>query len=484
MGKELQDVQNEYSRMTGISVWVCRSNHERVTERSLAMDFFGDENEDFFEFVDKYVKNFSSQGNTSVISYEGRDFFVRRQALYVGKNVCGYCVSIKLKSYDITIDRFTECSEYFEKLVSMVWGLVLNNDKLSGELKKLQAYEEDVERENRRLKQENDYDELTHVHSRAYFFKKLEEVDADPTALPVSVVVGDVNNLKFTNDMFGHRHGDWLLYKIGQILQETAEDRFTVARCGGDEFYILMPNTKRSEANYYCHLVKERLMQENDTCLPPTISLGAAKKSEMEQSLFRLLETADAKMYAIKSEFKSRQNQFDDMIKILISRGFLDVDCEKKKSDMIVDFAMTLDWSIDIANKCKLLIKYQDVGLTIIPGRVYTKREYNQREWREIKKHPQLAMKLALIRPETAVISNWMYTTHENYDGSGWPKGISGDDILPEVTAVRLVTEFVENEAKYGTAFAVDFIKNNSGKIFEPGLTEKFVEFLEENVVK
>jgi len=482
MSEELQNVQDEYSKLSGISVWICYPNHKKLTQKSLAMDFFGDENEDFFEFIDRYVKNISLQGNTSVISYEGREFFVCRHEIY-DKKLLGYSVTIQLKTYGTNADRFTKWTKYFAKLASIVWGMAIRNNNLSADLNKALATEKNVEEENKRLQLENDYDELTHVHSRAYFFKKLEEVDNDPNALPVSVVVGDVNNLKFTNDMFGHRHGDWLLYKIAQILQETASDNYTVARCGGDEFYILMPNAKRAEANYYCHMVHEKLSKENDTCLPPSISLGAAKKSEMEQSLFRLLETADAKMYAVKSEFKSRQNQFEDMIDILVSRGFLNREAEKKKSDMIVDFVTTLNWPIDVAGKCKLLIKYQDVGLTIIPGRIYTKRNYSEREWREIKKHPQLAKKLALIRPETAAISDWMYFTHENYDGSGWPRAVSGEDIDPEVTAVRLVTEYVENEFKYGKEKAVEFIKENSGKIFEPGLTAEFIKFLEEDVI-
>lgn len=481
MSKELQDIQDEYSKLSGVSVWVCYPNHNKITKRSIDTDFFAEDNEEFFEFIDKYVKNFSAQGEVSVASYEGKDFFVLRREIYFDKKLRGYCVCVQLKNASSDVDRFIGVSKFFSKLAGEMLKIARDNEKLGDKLKKVETIEKNVEEENRRLQMENDYDELTYVHSRSYFFRKLEEVNNDPSALPVSVVVGDVNNLKFTNDMFGHRHGDLLLYKVAQILQETAAERFTVARCGGDEFYILMPNTKRAEANYFCHMVTEKLAKENDTCLPPSISLGAAKKSEMDQSLFRLLETADAKMYAVKSEFKARQNQFEDMVKILISRGFLNEESEKKKCDMIIDFISYLGWSSETSKKCRLLIKYQDIGLTIIPGRIYTKREYSDTEWREIKKHPQLAMKLALISPETAVISNWMHCTHENHDGSGWPRGISKEAIIPEVTAVRLVTEFVEREYKYGTAKALDFIKDNSGKIFKPELTGKFVDFLSEN---
>lgn len=478
--QNIQALQNEYASYTDISFWVCEPNHIRMTERSLNVDFFGEENEEFLEFIDEYVKRISSEDKTNVVSLDGREVYVRRQSVYENGQIVAYCVAIQMKVFGSDSNAFSDKVLFFARILRVLYNLVEENLKLIDAMENLHKTDEYIQAENKRLQHEYAYDELTHVHSRAYFFSQLKAVDDDESKLPVSVVVGDVNNLKFTNDMFGHRHGDWLLYKIAQILQEEAAERFTVARCGGDEFYILMPNTKRAEANYYCHLVTERLKKENDTCLPASISLGAAKKSDMEQSLFRLLETADAKMYAAKSEFKSRQNQFDAIIDVLISRGFLNKDCEKKKSDMITDFTLYMNWDSEVARKCVYLIKYQDVGLTIIPEKVYGKSEYSEREWREIKKHPQLGMKLALIRPDTAAISNWMYLTHENYDGSGWPKGVSGETIPQEVMAVRLVTEYVEREFKVGESSALEFIKSQSGKIFEPNMLEEFIEFISE----
>lgn len=484
MDKIIQKVQNEYANISGISFWVCTPNHKRITERSLTMDFFDDQSENFFEYIDEYVRKNSNYSETKQISFEEKKVYVRCQQLFNDKQILGYCIAVKMDNFNESSEKFTQSAMFFSDVVGSIWKLCETNNAINDSMEKLKKVEKNVEEENKRLQHENDFDELTHVHSRSYFFKRLEEVDADESKLPVSVVVGDVNNLKFTNDMFGHRHGDWLLYKIAQVLQEEAAERFTVARCGGDEFYILMPNTKRAEANYYCHLVNKHLETENDTCLPASISLGAAKKSDMDQSLFRLIETADAKMYAVKSGFKSHQNQFEDMISVLESRGFIDADCEKSKQSMMECFATYLDWDLEVVRNCVSLIKYQDIGLTIVPESVYNKQEHTDREWREIKKHPQLGMKLALIRPETAPISSWVYVTHENYDGSGWPKGVSKDAIPKEAYAVRLVTEYVEHKFAYGEDSAFDFIKNQSGKIFEPDITQEFIKFITENNYK
>ena len=53
--QNIQALQNEYASYTDISFWVCEPNHIRMTERSLNVDFFGEENEEFLEFIDEYV---------------------------------------------------------------------------------------------------------------------------------------------------------------------------------------------------------------------------------------------------------------------------------------------------------------------------------------------------------------------------------------------------------------------------------------------
>lgn len=316
----------------------------------------------------------------------------------------------------------------------------------------------------------------------------MDEVEKNKDALPVSVIVGDVNNLKFTNDMFGHRHGDWLLYTVAKILKEEAENitkqtgnQIIVARCGGDEFGILMLNAKRAVANYFCYRVTERLKMESGCCLPPSISLGSAKKSEMDQNLYRLMETADAKMYSVKREFKQNLDHFEEMMEILFARNFLSRCGMEWKMQLMHKFGVYMEWKEERIDKCRKLVRYQDIGLTIVPKQAYQRSSsYSDMHWREIKKHPQLGMKLALIRPDIAPISDMMYQTHENYDGSGWPKGIGGTFIIPEVTAVRLVTEYVDYAERYNRDRAYQYIEMYKGTIFEPDMAERFLSFLDE----
>lgn len=484
MTPSIQAMQDTYAKLTGISIWLLNHEDQLISDRSLASEILPD----LLEDIDECMITLNPGKRFEEEEYGAQKLLMKKRHFYAKERLLGSCVCVQVLPEDTE-----EIKEHFEAQANFLMEVfqdMIDKDsniwQLNDRLKKLQADEKDMEEKNKRLQHENDFDELTKVHSRTYFYKCMDEMEKREDLLPVSVIVGDVNNLKFTNDMFGHRHGDWLLYRVAEALREEAEkigeeigSDIVVARCGGDEFNILMPNTKRAVANYYCHRVVERLKGTNDCCLPPSISLGSAKKSEMNQSLHRLMEVADAKMYSAKREFKQTLDQFEELMEVLFSRRFLSRCGVDKKMDMMRGFGESLGWKKETIDKCVNLTRYQDIGLTVVPERIYRKNgEYTDREWREIKKHPQLGMKLALIRSDIAPISDMMYLTHENFDGSGWPRGTSGSAIPQEVSAVRLVTEFVDYEEEHDSAAACEFIRQGSGTLFEPTLAGKFVEFL------
>lgn len=478
---DLKKLQEGYARLTGTSLWLLEEN-KVIKPRSLTHE----ESRDFLAAIDQVVLTMGKDETLAELTFGEDTFYIGRQPVFHDGARVGFYVFMRKKTDMVTEEIFnwqTEC------WIALLNGYIEREKKLFSmqeELKARMEMERNMEVEKAKLQLENDYDELTGVHSRSYFYKQMEQMDKREDLLPISLIVGDVNNLKFTNDMFGHRHGDNLLREIARILKVQGErireelgKEIIIARCGGDEFNILIPGGQRRDANYYCHLVTEELKKEKDLCLTPSISLGSAKKTEMDQSLNRLLETADAKMYAVKRAYKQELDQFEEIMEILFARRYLSRSLTDEKMKMVVRFAEYLGWGETTANNCRNLIRYQDVGLTVVPERIYRKKgEYTDREWREIKKHPQLGMKLALIRSDLAPISEMMYQTHENYDGSGWPKGISGGAISQEVMAVRLVTEYLDFEVDSSPMEACAFIEKEKGKIFEPEMAEKFIEFI------
>ncbi|MEL7601719.1 MAG: GGDEF domain-containing protein [Bacillota bacterium] len=89
------------------------------------------------------------------------------------------------------------------------------------------------------------HDQLTGLYNKAYFDKTLKALEHDDARLPVSVLIGDMNGLKFVNDVFGHQEGDQWLKRMALIIAQSCRQNDIAARWGGDEFAIILPNTDK-----------------------------------------------------------------------------------------------------------------------------------------------------------------------------------------------------------------------------------------------
>jgi diguanylate cyclase (GGDEF)-like protein len=355
----------------------------------------------------------------------------------------------------------------------------------NAELERHSLLEKQMEDRNQQLIYENSFDMLTNARSRNYFYKILKELDAKEDVLPVCIVVGDVNNLKFTNDLFGHRHGDWLLTTIARIMMEEAEeDNYIVGRCGGDEFCVVMPNALRREANWYCHRVVQRLEKETSCCLPPAISFGVAKKAEMHEDLIKVMETADAKMYRNKMDFKGNYDLYGSLEELLFRKGFSNPEIVEKRISLTEGFADYLKLQGYDREGLALAVRYCDLGITIIPERLFFKEDCSGSELKEFRKAPGISAKLFLLSDKLSGFGSAVANIKENWDGSGYPRGLEEDNIHELARLFRIVNDYVLFTARKPLGKAKTFsaarrmICAGSGSFYDPCLAEAFLKFI------
>jgi diguanylate cyclase (GGDEF)-like protein len=142
-------------------------------------------------------------------------------------------------------------------------------------------------------------DPLTGLENRTAWQElvAIEEARTDRYHRPLSIVSADLDNLKSVNDRFGHLAGDCLIQEAANVLRKTARQTDRIARVGGDEFLILMPETDEAGAARFLSRIGKSL-QANDTD-GLSLSLGAATVRD-DESLRDAIVRADAAMYAEK----------------------------------------------------------------------------------------------------------------------------------------------------------------------------------------
>jgi diguanylate cyclase (GGDEF)-like protein/PAS domain S-box-containing protein len=154
------------------------------------------------------------------------------------------------------------------------------------------------------------HDQLTGLYNRAYFEEELYRLQ-DGRRYPVSIIAVDVNGLKLVNDTFGHAMGDSLLRAAAQALKQALRQSDTLARVGGDEFALALPNADAGVAEAVLLRIRQAVAAHNagpDFCLhcdelnwiPLSLSLGAATAVDKAQSLEELFRQADTEMYRDK----------------------------------------------------------------------------------------------------------------------------------------------------------------------------------------
>lgn len=362
-------------------------------------------------------------------------------------------------------------SEYFENgSPKKILGIVMDVD--------------DRKNSETELKYLTYYDTLTGLYNRGYYEKYILELESKKK-YPYTIIIGDVNGLKLTNDKFGHSTGDKLLCETANLLKYLLPKDVTICRFGGDEFIVILENYSQSLGEVLFENLRTSI--NNNTKYKVSLSLGFSTKSSSLENIDEIIKEAEEMMCHNKllETASSRNNTLSLLSKTLFEKSHETEEHANRIFDLCSKIGTSLNLSSSILNELFLLAKLHDIGKIGISDEILNKpSKLNKFEWDVMKTHTEIGYRIASSVPDLAYIAYEILCHHEKYDGTGYPNGLKGDDIplLSRILTIVDSYDVMTHERPYknsmSTESAIEELRKCSNTQFDPKLIEIFLKVL------
>ncbi len=354
-------------------------------------------------------------------------------------------------------------------------------------------------------------DPLTGLQNRRGFEEAfgLEVERARRHDRPLTVLLADLDYFKRVNDRLGHPAGDATLVRVGELLRSGRRRIDLVARAGGEEFAVILPETGETDAFLVAERMRSSVEQAfADRPVPITVSFGLATFPGHGATADALLSSADQALYGAKELGRNRTVIFSDE---LAEPG----GGQPAEREVHLDTLLSLAEAIDLrdsrtADHSKTVGRYagliatelglgpghvrrietagklHDIGKVGLPDSILRKPgKLSDDEWTEMRRHPEIGADI-LGSGHFEDIRGWILAHHERQDGSGYPLGLSGEEIPLEarILAAADAYEAMTADRIYRSALGVDEaraeLRRCAGTQFDPRVVAAFMAALEQ----
>ena len=327
------------------------------------------------------------------------------------------------------------------------------------------------------------HDQLTGLYNRRFFEEEFRRLDTKRN-LPLSVIMGDINGLKFINDSFGHSTGDAYLKKAAEIIKKSCRADDIIARLGGDEFVILLPKADATDATKIINRILLKASTQTVSNFALSISFGYDTKTTDDQSILEIMANAESYMY--RHKVYERTSIRSKTIDIIMDALFLKSNRESQHSErvsMISELiASNMDFEKDDVNQIKIAGLIHDIGKIGIDEKILNKvGRLSNEEWEEIRKHPEAGWRILSSSKEFSELARFILHHHEKFDGSGYPNGLKGEEIPIEARIITIADAYdaITSERSYRKGAskeeAIEEIQRCSGTHFDPKIVDVLI---------
>ncbi|NLY47261.1 MAG: diguanylate cyclase [Tissierella sp.] len=341
----------------------------------------------------------------------------------------------------------------------------------------------ETKRTQKQMEYLSSHDPVTGLYNRMFFENEFKRIDVNKN-LPISIIYGDVNGLKLVNDIYGHEKGDELLIRTAEVLTKVCREDDIVARIGGDEFIILLTNTEADNANKIIQRIKSEFSAQKIVGIKGSIALASDTKTEPEDDIEIVLKKAEAQMYKLKT--LERRSVNSGMLKDIMESLYEKSPREKSHSINVArickEIAIKMNLPGTDARKVADAGYYHDIGKIVLDTNILNKHgKFKGEEKEEMKRHPLIGYRILNLFDETMNIAEIVLAHHERWNGTGYPKGLKGEEIplFARIVSVAKGYDSLTNRVD-GSGLtheeAIEEIKSQSGLKFDPSVVEIFME--------
>jgi diguanylate cyclase (GGDEF)-like protein len=358
-------------------------------------------------------------------------------------------------------------------------------------------------------------DSLTGLYHQKYF-RDLFNGSMDffeSTERPVSLLLVDINNFRYYNELHGKGAGDEALKKVAAILKQCVRDRDVVSRYGGDEFAVILPDTTEEQAILAAERIRKTVNETwfyGEEKLPGgklTVSIGISSFPDKAKTRAELIKGVDDALSRAKRVEKSRVETYHVILKELkadIDREHIDLinslrtlisvinakdNYTYSHTERVVGYCRKIATRLMLNERDARILEYgaymHDIGKIEIPQYILNKKTpLTVCEWEILKNHPVKGAEIMKTVESLKDVVPLILYHHERYDGSGYPEGLAGDEIplLARILTVADSYDAMTSKRPYKEAKtfyeAIEELRRCQNSQFDPVIANAFIEIL------
>jgi diguanylate cyclase (GGDEF)-like protein/putative nucleotidyltransferase with HDIG domain len=357
-------------------------------------------------------------------------------------------------------------------------------------------------------------DALTGLPNRVALHEAVErEIErAAPHNRPISLLVLDIDRFNRVNERHGLATGDQVVRRMAEMLEERTRLMDTVARSGGGEFAVVLPETDPHAAFLFAEELLESVRQTFAKPYPQvTASAGVAAYREHSDDLAGLLTAGDRALRAAKALGRDRaviySPEVTNVLGAVTERRNVEAQAHLATVLSLAEaldqrdsgtarhsetvgrlcemMARELGMSEDRVERVRLAGILHDIGKIGVPDSILCKPgPLTSEEMAQMKRHPELGARI-LSSKELDDVREWILAHHERPDGTGYPKRLGREEIPIEasILAVGDAYEAMTSDRVYRMAIGPELAREEllrwSGKQFSPEVVKAFLRALD-----